>query len=417
MTVIGDGHGDDWSPMTDVTDSASVEHALRVSDTADSAARRGPLAGITVVELAGMGPAPFACMLLADLGADVIRIDRPTAGELEVPPHLELLNRGKRSVILDLKRPEGVEAVLALVAGADMFVEGFRPGVAERLGLGPSDALARRPALVYGRMTGWGQDGPAASAAGHDVTYLAVTGALHAIGEPAGAPQIPLNLVGDFGGGSTYLVIGLLAALQEARASGRGQVVDAAILDGSLHLLTMFHGLLAAGQWSDVRGANTLDGGAPFYAVYPTSDGKFMAVGALERRFYAELLRGLELADSPDHQDDRAHWPQLRARLAARFAARTQDEWTRRFAGSDACVSPVLSLREAAGHPQVAARHAMVDVAGVVQPAVAPRFSHHPGLTPGAPGLPGADTRAVLREAGLDVEALLSAGVAAEGRQ
>ncbi len=357
-----------------------------------------------------MGPAPFAGMMLADLGAEVTRIDRPTAGELDVPPHLELLNRGKRSVILDLKRPEGVEAVLSLVAHADILVEGFRPGVAERLGLGPVDVLARQPALVYGRMTGWGQDGPAASTAGHDISYLAVTGALHAMGEPGGKPQIPLNLVGDFGGGSTYLVIGLLAALHEARASGRGQVVDAAILDGTLHLLTMFHGMLAA------RGVNTLDGGAPFYAVYATSDGRFMAVGALESRFYRELLSGLELDEAPERQYDRERWPQLRARLAARFATRTQDQWTARFAETDACVSPVLSLLEAAEHPQVAARRAMLDVDGVVQPGVAPRFSQHPGLTPGPPAMPGADTRSVLEEAGLDVESLLSAGVAGEAR-
>ncbi|MET7395127.1 CaiB/BaiF CoA-transferase family protein [Dactylosporangium sp. NPDC005572] len=376
----------------------------------------GPLHGITVVELAGLGPAPFACMMLADLGADVIRVDRPGAGELDVPAHLELLNRGKRSVILDLKRPEGVEAVRALATNADILVEGFRPGVAERLGLGPDELLTHNPALVYGRMTGWGQDGSAAHTAGHDISYIAVTGALHAMGDHAGRPQIPLNLVGDFGGGSTYLVLGLLAALHEARVSGQGQVVDAAILDGTLHLLTMFHGMLAAGQWTDDRGVNTLDGGAPFYSVYETSDGRFMAVGALERRFYQELLRVLELDDEPERQHERAHWPALRARLAQRFASRTQRDWTDRFAGTDACVSPVLNLREAAGHPQIAERRAMVDVDGVVQPAVAPRFSRYPGATPGRPALPGADTRAVLRAAGLDVERLLATGVAAEDR-
>ncbi|SNR92853.1 alpha-methylacyl-CoA racemase [Haloechinothrix alba] len=377
----------------------------------------GPLDGIRVVELAGLGPAPFACMLLADLGAEVIRIDRPVAGELDVAPELELLNRGKRSVTLDLKGSDGVEAALALIGRADILVEGFRPGVAERLGLGPDRALARNSALVYGRMTGWGQDGPAALTAGHDISYIAVTGALHAMGEPDGPPQIPLNLVGDFGGGSLYLVVGLLAALHEARRSGWGQVVDAAILDGTLHLLTMFHGMLAAKQWTDVRGGNTLDGGAPFYSVYETSDGRFMAVGALESKFYQELLRVLDLDVDSGDQYEREHWPELRRRIAAAFASRTQAAWIERFAGTDACVSPVLSMQEAAGHPQVAARTAMADVDGVGQPGVAPRFSEHPGLRPGSTAVPGSSTRAVLAEAGLDVERLLADGVASERRE
>ncbi|MEO3862676.1 CaiB/BaiF CoA-transferase family protein [Acrocarpospora sp. B8E8] len=370
-----------------------------------------------VIELAGLGPAPFACMFLADLGAEVIRIDRPAAGDLEVSPTFELLNRGKRSVIVDLKRSEGVDAVLSLAAHADIFVEGFRPGVAERLGLGPEAVLAGNPRLVYGRMTGWGQDGPLAPTAGHDISYIAVTGALHAMGERGGRPQIPLNLVGDFGGGATYLVIGLLAAMHEARLSGRGQVVDASILDGTLHLLTMFHGMLAAGQWVDDRGANTLDGGAPYYAVYETADGRFMAVGALEPKFYRELLRVLDLDDDPRCRQEHAHWPHLRTRIAEKFASRTQAEWIERFTGSDACVSPVLSLQDAASHPQVEARRALVAVDGVTQSAVAPRFSEHPALSPGRPTEPGADTRAVLAEAGLDAERLIADGVAAERRR
>ncbi|MFC8662194.1 CaiB/BaiF CoA transferase family protein [Streptomyces sp. NPDC057199] len=377
----------------------------------------GPLGRVKVVELAGMGPAPFACMLLADLGAEVIRVDRPAPGELDVPPEFELLNRGKRSVILDLKRQEGLDAVLALAEGADILVEGFRPGVAERLGIGPDAVLARNPGLVYGRMTGWGQDGPLALTAGHDISYIAVTGALHAMGERGGRPQIPLNLVGDFGGGAAYLVVGLLAAVHEARFSGRGQVVDASILDGTLHLMTLFHGMLAAGQWADDRGVNTLDGGAPYYAVYETADGLFMAVGALESKFYREFLRVLDLDEDPGRQQERDRWPRLRARIADAFASRTQAEWAERFAGTDACVSPVLGLKEAADHPQVTARRAVVAVDGVAQSAVAPRFSAHPKLFPGRPAVPGADTRAVLGEAGLDAERLIADGTAVERRR
>ena len=328
----------------------------------------GPLSGCRVVELAGIGPGPFAGMILADLGAEVVRVDRPAAGEQD-PPHLtgfDVLGRGKKSVALDLKRPEAVAAVLDLVAGADALIEGFRPGVTERLGLGPAQCLARNPRLVYGRMTGWGQDGPLAGQAGHDIAYIAVTGALHAIGEAGGPPQIPMNLLGDFGGGSTYLVIGRAAPRCWAVRSGApGQVVDAAIVDGTAHLLAMTHGMLASGAWADERGVNALDGGAPFYSVYATADGRHMAVGALEPKFYAEFIARLGLDEDPARQQDRRGWAALRGRIAEKFAARTQGEWTEVFAASDACVAPVLGLREAAKHPHMAARGTIVDRDGV----------------------------------------------------
>ena len=349
----------------------------------------GPLSGCRVVELAGIGPGPFAGMILADLGAEVVRVDRLAAGDQD-PPHragVDVLGRGKKSVALDLKLPEGVAAVLDLVAGADALIEGFRPGVTERLGLGPAHCLARNPRLVYGRMTGWGQDGPLAGQAGHDIAYIAVTGALHAIGEAGGPPQIPINLLGDFGGGGTYLVIGVLAALWAVRGGAPGQVVDAAIVDGTAHLLAMTHGMLASGVWADERGVNTLDGGAPFYSVYATADGRHMAVGALEPKFYAEFIAGLGLDEDPARQHDRRGWVGLRERIAAAFAARTQAEWTEVFSSSDACVAPVLGLREAAEHPHLAARGTLVDSGGVLQPAPAPRFSATPsGPVAAAPG-------------------------------
>ncbi|MFG1779599.1 CaiB/BaiF CoA transferase family protein [Micromonospora sp. NPDC049048] len=363
----------------------------------------GPLAGVRVVELAGIGPGPFAAMLLADLGADVVRIDRPEPGALAAgDPRRDLLNRGKRSVVVDLKHPDGAEAVLALVDRAAIVIEGWRPGVAERLGIGPQAALERNPALVYGRMTGWGQQGPLAHAAGHDIGYIAVAGALHPIGRSGGPPQIPLNLVGDFGGGSLYLVVGCLAALHVARSTGRGQVVDAAIVDGTAHLTTLFAGLLAGGAWQPERGRNLLDGGAPFYDVYATADGGHMAVGALEPQFYAELLRLLGLADADlPAQHDVAGWPVLRARFAEVFAQRTRDEWTGLFEGTDACVAPVLSLAEAQHHPHLVARATFEEHFGVRQPAVAPRLSQTPGQIGGSPPVPGADTETVLTEWGL----------------
>ncbi len=366
-------------------------------------ARRGPLHGVKVVELAGIGPGPFAAMLLADLGADVVRVDRVGRGSpLTGDPRHDLLNRGKRSVAVDLRTGPGRELVLALAGRADALVEGYRPGVAERLGVGPIEVLARNPRLVYARMTGWGQDGPLAAGAGHDITYLAITGALHAIGRAGGPPQVPLNLVGDFGGGSLYLVVGLLAALHEAARSGRGQVVDAAVTDGAAHLTTMFHGFAATGLWQDERGVNLLDTGAPFYDVYPASDGRYLAVGALEPQFYAEFVRLLDPGDDLPEQYDRARWPQLRARIAAAFATRTRDEWAQVFEGTDACVAPVLSLGEAHAHPHLAARGTFERRGEVVQPAAAPRFSRTPTAPGGPPPAPGEHLREVLADWDID---------------
>ncbi|WP_330474807.1 CaiB/BaiF CoA transferase family protein [Terrabacter sp. C0L_2] len=375
----------------------------------------GPLAGVRVVELAGIGPAPFAAMLLADLGADVIRVDRPGEPSLPVPlpPQADLLRRGRPSVSLDLKHPDGLATALTLVERADVLVEGYRPGVAERLGLGPDDCLARNPRLVYGRMTGWGQDGPLAQSAGHDIGYVAVTGALHAIGRAGGPPQVPVNLVGDFGGGALYLVVGVLAALLEARTSGRGQVVDAAIVDGTAHLSSLVLGLHSAGLWSDRRGTNLLDTGAPFYDVYETSDGGWLAVGPLEPAFYAELLRLLDLTDTAPDRLDPSRWPALRSLLTDTFRTRTRDEWTALLEGTDACVAPILSYAEAPSHPHLAARGTYVEHHGVVQPAPAPRFSRTPTALGTPPSAPGADTRAGLSAWGIDdVDALFASGAA-----
>lgn len=361
----------------------------------------GPLHGIRVIELAGIGPAPFAAMLLADLGADVVRIDRPASSELfPGEPHHDILNRGKRSVILDLKRPEAVSLALELIASAHVVIEGFRPGVTERLGLGPEECWQRNPHLVYARMTGWGQSGPLAHTAGHDITYIAVTGALGAIGDAGGPPHIPLNLVGDFGGGGTYLVIGILAALREATTSGRGQVVDAAIIDGAAHLLASTHALLATGTWRDERGANLLDGGAPFYSTYATSDGQYVAVGALENRFYRALIEGLQVKLNPERQNDRTTWPAMRRMLADAFASRPLGHWVEVFSHTDACVAPVASLQSALEHPQVAARQSVVWHHGVMQPGLAPRFSRTKTTIGGRPPTPGEHTLEVLREFG-----------------
>ncbi|MFD5555217.1 CaiB/BaiF CoA transferase family protein [Streptomyces sp. NPDC127068] len=360
----------------------------------------GPLTGVRVLELAGIGPGPFAAMLLADLGADVVRVDRPGGQELwpgPDPAH-DLTHRNKRSVRVDLKSPGGRERVLALAARADLLVEGYRPGVAERLGVGPADCRARNARLVYGRMTGWGQQGPLAPRAGHDLTYLAVTGALGTIGRPTDAPAPPANLLGDYAGGSLYLVVGLLAALHHARATGVGQVVDAAIVDGAAHLATLVHGLLAAGHWQDRRGANLLDGGCPFYGCYRTSDGGYMAVGALERRFYDEFTDLLDLGPAAALRDDPTHWDALRAAVTDRFLTRSRAEWTEVFEGSDACVAPVLSLHEAPAHPHLVARGTFATRDGVPQPAPAPRFSATPGALRRSPARPGADTAEVARD-------------------
>jgi alpha-methylacyl-CoA racemase len=359
----------------------------------------GPLAGVRVVELAGIGPGPFCAMLLADLGAEVLRVDRPAAAR---PGWPTVLARGRRSVAVDLKHPDGAGVVLDLVASADALVEGFRPGVAERLGIGPDACLARNPRLVYGRVTGWGQQGPWRLAAGHDIDYVALAGALHPVGQAGGPPVPPLNLVGDFGGGGMLLALGVVAALLETGRSGAGQVVDAAMVDGAALLTTQFHELLAAGLWREERGANLLDGGAPFYGVYQTADGRHLAVGALEPQFYAELLRrlGLDAGDLPD-QLDREGWPLLRERLAALFRTRTREEWCELLAGTDACVAPVLGFGEAPAHPHNRARGTFVDVGGVVQPAPAPRFSRTPCDPPSPAARPGEHTDQALTDWGI----------------
>ncbi|MFJ8863114.1 CaiB/BaiF CoA transferase family protein [Streptomyces sp. NPDC102451] len=363
---------------------------------------QGPLTGVRVVELAGIGPGPFAAMLLADLGADVVRVDRPGGSVIGVEPAFDLTNRNKRSVLVDLKAEGGAGQVLDLVERADVLIEGYRPGVAERLGVGPDACLERNPRLVYGRMTGWGQDGPLAERAGHDIGYIALTGTLSMIGRSGEPPTVPANLVGDYAGGSLYLVVGVLAALQHARTpDGTGQVVDAAIVDGAAHLATMIHGMLAAGSWQDRRGSNILDGGCPFYGSYATSDGEYMAVGALEPRFYEEFTRLLGLGEKAPDRNDLGRWDELRALVADRFSTRTRAEWTEVFEGSDACVAPVLSLREAPDHPHLAARSTYVEHGGLTQPAPAPRFSATPVSVRSGPALPGADTEAVAEEWGL----------------
>ena len=358
----------------------------------------GPLEGLRIVELEAIGPAPMAAMLLADLGADVVRVDRRTAtGDVL----RTLMGRNRRSIAVDLKHPDGVLAVLRLIDRADVVLEGMRPRVAERLGLGPDVCRARHPGLLYARMTGWGQDGPYAGQAGHDLNYIAVAGALGAMGEPDRPPPPPLNLVGDFGGGALYLVVGVLAALHERTRSGEGQVVDAAMVDGAASLTTMFHELAALGLWGGDRGANLLDGGAPFYATYRTADGGHVAVAALEPRFFAELLRRLDL-DPEDigDQHDRRRWPGLRERLTAVFAGGTLAEWETHFANSDACVFPVRPMVGAPDDPHLAARGTFVDVGGVRQPAPAPRFSRTPSAHPTPAPAAGADTDAILTDLG-----------------
>jgi alpha-methylacyl-CoA racemase len=338
--------------------------------------RNGPLRDLRIVEFAGIGPTPFAAMLLSDMGADVVRLARPNGPPLD---QRDLVDRGRRVVQVDLKSAAGVAGTLALLDQADALLEGFRPGVMERLGIGPEVVLRRNPRLVYGRMTGWGQTGPLAAAAGHDIDYIALTGALHAIGEAGGAPVPPLNLLGDFGGGALYLVVGVLAALHEARRSGQGQVVDAAIVDGTASLLTFVHAALARGAWRDERGSNLLDGGAPFYATYRCADGGYVAVGALEPQFLARLVEGLGLPpEAFTARDDPATWPRLRALLRDAFAARTQQQCRDLLEGSDACFAPVLSLRQAAEHTHIAARGLFAPLEGVPCPAPAPRFARTP---------------------------------------
>lgn len=381
----------------------------------------GPLAGYRVIEIAGIGPGQLCGMLLAEMGAQVVRVVR--AGDqdatLHLPPAANLMNRSRPAVAVDLKHPDGTALVLRLCETAHVLFEGFRPGVMERLGLGPESCMAANPAIVYGRMTGWGQDGPLAGEAGHDTNYLALTGALAAIGETDGAPVLPLNLVADFGGGGLYLALGLVAALLETSRSGRGQVVDAAMVDGVASLTTLFHGLRAAGLWRERRGSNLLDGGAPFMRTYRTRDGGFVAVAALENRFYRNLLAGLGLTDlDPSRQVNPADWPEVQRRFEDAFATRTRDEWALHFAGREACVTPVLTFSEATRHPHNAARGTFVEVDGVVQPAPAPRFSRTPGAVRSGPS--GAATGPVetLVEWGVpreDVLSLVEAGVVRAG--
>jgi alpha-methylacyl-CoA racemase len=361
----------------------------------------GPLAGIRIVEFEAIGPAPFAGMMLADMGADVLLVDRPSASDLGLKRQrwYDVMLRGKRSVTLDLKSPRGVQAALELIGRADALIEGFRPGVMERLGLGPDVALGKNQKLVYGRMTGWGQEGPLAPRAGHDINYIALAGVLHAFGRKGEAPVPPLNLVGDFGGGGMLLAFGVVSALLEASRSGRGQVVDAAMVDGAALLAAMFSGFLAAKQWNEERGTNVLDTGAPWYDVYETAEGKYVAIGAIEEKFFAELGARLKLIDLPP-QHDRSRWPQMRRRLAEAFKSKTREEWCRVFEGSDACFAPVLSWSEAREHEHQKQRKSYVEAAGVPQPAPAPRFSRtEPGVRR-APPERGQGGAAALREWG-----------------
>ncbi|MFT4299356.1 MAG: CaiB/BaiF CoA-transferase family protein [Aeromicrobium sp.] len=386
--------------------------------TIQSAARSGPLAGVRVVELAGIGPGPFAAMMLADLGADVIRVDRPTGPGLALAsPERDILGRGRPSVAVDLKADGGIDLVLDLVEKADILIEGFRPGVTERLGLGPDTCLTRNPKLVYGRMTGWGQDGPLAHSAGHDLNYISVAGGLDPLGRLGSAPAFPMNLLGDFGGGSLYLVAGVLAALTHARATGQGQVVDAAITDGVAHLMTMAVTMQQNGLWDGQRGTNFLGSASPFYDVYATADGRWMSVGGLEPQFWAEMERILAeqgFEPLPDRNDP-ATWTDLRARLGAVFAAKTQSEWAEVFEGTDACVAPVVPLTEAYAHPHNVARGTYVERDGITQPAPAPRFSATPAELGTPPSRIGADTRDALTAWGIDdVAGLIERGVAVQ---
>jgi alpha-methylacyl-CoA racemase len=360
----------------------------------------GPLSGFKIVEIAGIGPAPMCAMLLADLGATVLRVERIEASGLGIdkPARFEIMNRSRHAVAIDLKKPQGVETVLRLVEGADAFIEGFRPGVAERLGIGPDECLARNPRLVYGRMTGWGQTGPLAQAAGHDLNYIALTGVLDAIGRAGQKPTPPLNLVGDFGGGALYLALGIACGLLEAQRSGQGQVVDAAMTDGAASLMTMFFGMRAAGQLATERGANILDSGAFFYEVYECADGRHVAVAPIEDKFLAELFRliAVDPSDFPAKLAAKS-WPAAKEKLAAIFKSRTRDEWCRLLEGSDACFAPVLSLDEAPAHPHNTARGTFVTIDGITQPAPAPRFSRTPSATPTPPEAPASEA---LREWG-----------------
>jgi len=369
----------------------------------------GPLAGIKVVELAGIGPGPMCAMLLSDMGAEVLRVDRVTPSGLGMKrePRFDLLNRGRRSVAIDVKTDEGRETALRLIDQADALIEGFRPGVMERLGLGPEPCLARNPALVYGRMTGWGQSGPISHAAGHDINYIALTGALHAVGPRNGPPVVPLNLFGDFGGGALYLAFGIACGIIEARESGQGQIVDAAMTDGSASLMTMFYGMLASGNWNDRRGSNAVDGGSHFYTIYETKDAKHVSIGSIEAKFYAELLQltGLVEETLPE-QFDADSWETMREKLTVIFKSKTRDEWVAIMEGSDVCFAPVLSLSEAPEHPHNKSRETFVEVDGIVQPAPAPRFSRTEAAIQSPPPSPGQHTGDALADWGFSADEL-----------
>jgi alpha-methylacyl-CoA racemase len=379
----------------------------------------GVLSGYRVIELAGIGPAPMCAMLLSDMGADVVRIDRLADAGLgvQVQTKYGLLNRGRRSVALDLKRPEATDTVMRMVEKADALIEGFRPGVMERLGLGPDLCLKRNPKLVYGRMTGWGQEGPLAQAAGHDINYIALAGALYSIGRRGEAPVPPLNLVGDFGGGALYLALGVVAGILEARKSGKGQVVDVAMVDGVASLMTAIYGMHGAGIWTNERGTNILDTGAHYYDVYETRDGKHISVGSIETKFYEELLErsGLKNEELP-RQNDRPSWPRMKERLKALFLTKTRDEWCKIMEGTDICFAPVLSMEEAPQHPHNQLRGTFVVQDGVTQPAPAPRFSRTPSAIQCPPAVPGEHTEQALRDWGLssaDLERLRNCGAIA----
>ena len=369
----------------------------------------GPLSGMRVLELAGIGPGPFCAMLLADMGADVLRLDRIEPADLGLPlePRYDVLSRGRRSIALDLKRAGAIEMVLSLAEKADVLIEGFRPGVAERLGLSPEACFARNPRLVYGRVTGWGQHGPLAHAPGHDINYIALCGALHAIGAGEGAPVPPLNLVGDYGGGAMYLAFGILCALVERHSSGRGQVIDAAMSDGAASLMTIFYARMAAGRWHDERASNAIDGGSPWYGVYETADGKYISIGAIEGRFYARLLDllGLDSAFLPQ-QHDRARWGELRARLCDAFRRKTRDAWCELLQGEEVCFAPVLSLAEAPAHPHNRARATFIERDGVTQPAPAPRVARTPASIGRRAPEWGEGGAAALADWGFDASAL-----------
>jgi alpha-methylacyl-CoA racemase len=375
----------------------------------------GPLVGVKIVEFAGIGPGPFCGMLLADLGADVVRIDRAESVGRSFP---DLANRGKRSIAVDLKKPEGVEAALSLIEKADGLIEGFRPGVMERLGVGPEVALKRNPKLVFGRMTGWGQTGPWASMAGHDIDYIALTGALHTMGRKGEPPAPPLNLVGDFGGGALYLAFGLLAGIIEAKSSGKGQVIDCAMIDGAASLMTMFYGMKAAGIWTANRDDNMLDGGAHFYDTYECADGEYLAIGAIEPQFHAIFVKGLGLpADAFPAQMSREHWPEYTRRVAEVVKTKSRDDWMKVFDGTDACIAPVLSMEEAPKHPHNAERKTFVEAFGVTQPGPAPRFSRTAGAVNGVPALAGKHSKDVLEGWGIEAErvaAFLSTGAVSQ---